>query len=84
MYERCRESKLHKLYNTINKSELTYQNATEIATHFNISAIEFNNKNGHTKKINGGLLLNLERARELDKNMTKIKNDFECVHVYRE
>ncbi len=31
------------LYNTINKSELTYQNATEIATHFNISAIELNN-----------------------------------------
>lgn len=31
------------LYNTINKSEQTYQNATEIATHFNISAIELNN-----------------------------------------
>lgn len=31
------------LYNTINKSEQEYQNATEIATHFNISAIELNN-----------------------------------------
>lgn len=83
------------LYNTIYKNEQTYQNATEIATHFNISAIELNNifqllKWAHKQGkwwIATDLGINKGAKQEYDQKSklkyikwnTRIKNDFELI-----
>lgn len=87
------------LYNTIHKNEQTYQNATEIATHFNISAIELNNifqlLKWAYKENKWWIVTELGESKgarqEYDQKSklkyikwnTKIKNDLELINVIK-